>query len=196
MIQEIEQLAASNTQKAIEIIETTGIVESWETIGAEIHVVGSLAMGLMVKHRDIDLHIYTSALSIEESFKAMARVAATPGITKITYVNLAETEEACIEWHAWYLDDEGNEWQIDMIHIKQNSKYDGYFERLADKVYDALTPETREIIMTLKYQTPDEVSVAGIEYYHAVLGHGINNYADFMTWRQANPVTGIVEWMP
>lgn len=83
--------------------------------------------------------------------------------------NLLATDEACVEWHATYRDRDGDEWQLDMIHIVRDSRYDGYFERVADRIATALTPVTRRAILQLKYDTPDDVKIAGIEYYVAVL---------------------------
>ncbi len=45
-------------------------------------------------------------------------------------------------------------WQIDMIHILKGSRYDGYFERVAERIATVLTPETRNTILQLKYETP------------------------------------------
>ena len=55
----IFELAKRNQQKAWEIIEDTRIVRIWEGIGAKVNLVGSLRTGLLMKHRDIDFHIYT-----------------------------------------------------------------------------------------------------------------------------------------
>ena len=55
----ILQLAARNTERAKQIVQATNIINIWESIGAEINLVGSLKMGLMMKHRDIDFHVYT-----------------------------------------------------------------------------------------------------------------------------------------
>ena len=78
------------------------------------------------------------------------------------------TEERCLEWHAWYEDQEGELWQLDMIHIEKGSRYDGYFEEVARRISAALTDETREAILRLKWETPDTEKIAGIEYYMAV----------------------------
>ena len=48
------QLAARNTERAKQIVQATDIINIWKSIGAEINLVGSLKMGLMMKHRDID----------------------------------------------------------------------------------------------------------------------------------------------
>lgn len=64
---------------------------------------------------------------------------------------------------------EGELWQLDMIHIEKGSRYDGYFEEVARRISAALTDETREAILRLKWETPDTEKIAGIEYYMAVL---------------------------
>ena len=117
-------------------------------------------------------------------------------IKKIECRNLLDTDEACIEWHAWYDDGDGGPWQIDIIHILKGSRYDGFFERMAERIKAALTDETRLAILRLKAETPEDVHIMGVEYYQAVLRGGVRTLADFIRWRQEHPVTGIVEWMP
>lgn len=192
----IEEIARRNRLRAEEIIRDARLVEIWQSIGAEPRPVGSLRSGLLMKHRDIDFHIYSSPLRLEESFAAMARLAADPAVERIECRNLLATDEACVEWHAAYRDRDGELWQLDMIHIVRGSRYDGYFERAADRIAAALTPETRHAILRLKYDTPDEEKIAGIEYYVAVLRDGVRTYDAFVEWRRTHPLTGIVEWMP
>ena len=48
-------------------------------------------------------------------------------------LNIAVESEACIEWHAWYQNEENELWQMDMIHIREGSRYDGYFEKVAQR---------------------------------------------------------------
>ena len=192
----LSTLAAANQQRAQEVIRDSGIESIWRSVGAEPHLVGSLRTGLLITHRDIDFHIYSSPLRLEESFAAMTQLAADPAVGRIECRNLLATDEACVEWHATYRDRDGDEWQLDMIHIVRGSRYDGYFERVADRIAAALTPVTRRAILQLKYDTPDEVKIMGIEYYQAVLRDGVRTYAEFEAWRAANPVEGILEWMP
>ncbi len=98
----ILELAKRNQQKAWEIIEDTRIVRIWEGIGAKVNLVGSLRTGLLMKHRDIDFHIYTSPLDLSASFRVMAELAENTSVKKIEYTNLLHTAEACIEWHVEY----------------------------------------------------------------------------------------------
>jgi len=87
----IFELAKRNQQKAWEIIEDTRIVRIWEGIGAKVNLVGSLRTGLLMKHRDIDFHIYTSPLDLSASFRAMAELAENTSVKKIEYTNLLHT---------------------------------------------------------------------------------------------------------
>lgn len=192
----ILELAKRNQQKAWEIIEDTRIVRIWEGIGAKVNLVGSLRTGLLVKHRDIDFHIYTSPWDLSASFRAMAELAENTSVKKIEYTNLLHTEEACIEWHAWYQDMEGELWQMDMIHIQEGSRYDGYFERVAERISAVLTDEMRLAILKLKYETPDTEKIMGVEYYQAVIQDGVRSYPEFEEWRRLHPAVGVVEWVP
>lgn len=192
----ILELAKRNQQKAWEIIEDTRIVRIWEGIGAKVNLVGSLRTGLLMKHRDIDFHIYTSPLDLSASFRAMAELAENTSVKKIEYTNLLHTEEACIEWHAWYKDMEGELWQMDMIHIQEGSRYDGYFERVAERISAVLTDEMRLAILKLKYETPDTEKIMGVEYYQAVIQDGVRSYPEFEEWRRLHPAVGVVEWVP
>ena len=193
---ELTKIAAANQQRAREVIRDSGLEAAWRSVGAEPNLVGSLRTGLLMTHHDIDFHIYSSPLRLEESFAAMAQLAADPAVGRIECRNLLATDEACVEWHATYRDRDGDEWQLDMIHIVRDSRYDGYFERVADRIAAALTPVTRRAILQLKYDTPDDVKIAGIEYYVAVLRDGVRTYDAFAEWRRTHPLTGIVEWMP
>ncbi len=192
----ILDIARLNQQKAWKIVENSGIIQAWESIGAVVNLVGSLRTGLLMKHRDIDFHIYSSSLSLSGSFQAMAKLAENPFIRKIECVNLLHTIEECVEWHAWYQEPDDELWQIDMIHIRKGSRYDGYFEKVAERIGLLLTDETRLAILQLKDETPETEKIIGVEYYQAVIRDGIRNYADFQEWRKQHPVTGVVEWMP
>lgn len=192
----ILELAKRNQQKAWEIIEDTRIVRIWEGMGAKVNLVGSLRTGLLMKHRDIDFHIYTSPLDLSASFRAMAELAENTSVKKIEYTNLLHTVEACIEWHAWYQDMEGELWQMDMIHIQEGSRYDGYFERVAERISAVLTDEMRLAILKLKYETPDTEKIMGVEYYQAVIQDGVRSYPEFEEWRRLHPAVGVVEWVP
>ena len=191
-----EAIADRNRRRAWQVVDELNLVKIWEAAGARVNSVGSLATGLLAKHLDIDFHIYSSPLRVTDSFAAMARLAENPRIRRIEYGNLLDAQDQCLEWHAWYADADERLWQIDMIHMPRGSAWDGYFERVADRISAVLTDETRRAVLQIKYDTPDEVKIMGIEYYQAVLRDGVRTYAEFEAWRAANPVEGILEWMP
>ena len=75
---DILEIAAANQQRAREVIRDTDLEAIWRSVGAEANLVGSLRTGLLMKHRDIDFHIYSAPLRVADSFAAMARLAGPP----------------------------------------------------------------------------------------------------------------------
>lgn len=196
MQERLIEIAQTNQHRAHEIIQELNLIPLWASINVEAHLVGSLRMGLLMKHLDIDLHLYSDPVSLADDFRIIARLAQNHRIKQIEYANLLDTEEACLEWHLHYEDPLNQMWQIDMIHILKGSRYDSYFEQMADRIVAALTDETRHTILQLKYETPESEKIMGIEYYQAVLRDGVKNYVEFETWRRQHPITGIITWMP
>lgn len=194
--QRILETALRNQQKARQVIETSRVVELWEALGMEVRPVGSLPSGLLMKHRDIDFHIYSDRPVAADGLTAMQRLAGHIPLKRLAFNDLLGTGEDCLEYHAWVLDEENELWQLDMIHIRRGSFYDGWFEKVTERIAAQLTPETRLAILKLKNATPESEKIMGIEYYQAVLRDGVRDYADFLRWRREHPVTGIVDWMP
>ena len=189
-------LAQKNQQQAFQIIEQSRIVKCWQNIGATVNLIGSLKTGLLMKHLDIDFHIYTPKLDIQKSFEAIAQLATNPNIVNISYTNLLQEEDACLEWHAFWKDSNNNLWQIDMIHMRQGSRWDGYFENIAQKIIEVISQKQKETILKLKYLTPDDVKIAGVEYYMAVIRDNIQTYEQFLQWRKQNSAERIIKWIP
>lgn len=171
-------------------------MEIWQENGMEVHPVGSLAMDLMMTHRDIDLHIYSDPFRIEDSFKAAGQLAAVAGVQSMTYFNFLEAEDRCLEWHAHYTAPNGESWKMDMIHIRKDSVFAGFFERVAERVKAALTDDTRHAILAIKQALPEDEPVMGIRIYRAVLEGGVRDLDGFRQWQQAHPLEGIERWMP
>jgi len=193
---DILEIARLNQQKAWEVIKRTDIFALWESIGAKVNLVGSLRSGLLMKNKDVDLHVYSDPVVLSDSFSVMAKFAEHPAIRRIEYVNLLHTEEECIEWHAWYEDEEGEQWKFDMIHIRKGSAYDGYVERVTDRIMELLTPDIRKTILQIKYDIPDTEKIVGIEIYRAVLEGKVRTCNELIEWRKKNPISGVVEWLP
>ncbi len=195
-MEELLQLAASNQERAWNVIRENGIIPAWEAIGAEVNLVGSLKTGLLLKHRDIDFHIYSNPLRVSDSFRAVEKIAEQPAVQHVEFTNLSATEQACFEWHVKIADRDGDFWTVDMIHIQRGSRYDGWFEKVAGRICELMTPEQKLTILRLKNETPDSERIMGIEYCQAVIQDGIRSFPEFVAWRKANPAEGIVHWMP
>ena len=180
--------------KAQKIIQELDIIRFWEKSGARINPVGSLKMELLAKNLDIDFHIYTKELNIKSSFNIISNICSSPKIKKVEFVNSAETPEKCFEWHLFYENTPQELWRIDLIQIQEGSFYDGYFEQVADNILKLLTEEKKEIILKLKFETPENVKIPGIEYYKAVLQDHIKTWDEFEAWRSKHLFTGIIEW--
>lgn len=192
-MEEILRLVARNTERAREIVDRLRLVERWQAAGAEVRPVGSLRMGLLMKHLDIDLHLYTDRLDPAAGFAVMAELCTDPAVREMQFINGADTDEQCLEWHCRY-ESEGELWQIDMIQILRGSRYDGYFEAVADRIAASLTPETRAAILELKYRTPDGEKIPGIAVYKAVLQDGVRSLEELRKWLSCHPLNGIVEF--
>ncbi len=190
------QIAKQNQSEAWKIIKKLNIEKVWKSIGAEINLVGSLKSGLLMKHLDIDFHVYSDVVSVEKSFSVILQLIKNPAIKKFTFKNLLNTDEKCLEWHLYYSDEFSNEWQIDIIHIQKDSKYYGYFEKVAERIISVMTEEMKNTILMLKYETPDNKKIMGIEYYQAVIADGIKSYIDFLSWHEKNKNNGIITWCP
>lgn len=190
------KIAEQNTLTANNIIKELQIFEAWKLVGAEINLVGSLRAGLLMSHLDIDFHVYTPKISIEDSFMAVSMIANNPKVKQVDYTNLLDTPEECIEWHLQVEDEDERSWQIDIIHIQKGSQFDGYFEDVADRIKSALTHISRHTILRLKYETPKSMKIEGIEYYQAVIEGGVRTFPEFIQWRSEHPMEGINMWKP
>ncbi len=194
--------SAKAAESARRLLERCGVVAVWEEIGAKVELVGSLRMGLTTPNRrDVDLHIYSDKVNVAESFRAVGALASRPGVRRVEFANFLATEERCVQWRVWLVDpsepeETALEWALDLIHIERNSKYDGYFERVADRIAAALTPETKRAILTIKEAAPDDDKIAGVEIYRAVLEGGVRDWAAFLDWRRTRPLEGVLEWTP
>lgn len=183
-------------KRACEIIKDMNFLSIWESVGAEVHIIGSAKTGLMMKHRDIDINVYSEPLNVSESFRAMAKIAENPAIKRVEYNNNTDPEGNHIEWHAWYYDTETGLWKIDILHILKGSAYHGYMEKLTERMIQVMTPEMKRTILQLKYDTPEDVRIHGIEYYQAVIRDGVKSYDELIKWRKENPEGELIKWMP
>ncbi len=178
----INDLAAANQAKAIDVLNRSDIVGICKRAGCRVNLIGSLKMHLLASHRDIDLHIYSPDLTTERSFAIMAEIAKNPDVTEIKCINGLHTDEHCIAWHIMYRSAENEIWRFDVIHIEKGTEYDGFFERMAERICSVITPDQRNAILRLKFETPADKNYHGVEYYEAVIADGITTMCEFEKW--------------
>ncbi|MDE6116946.1 MAG: phosphoglycerate mutase family protein [Duncaniella sp.] len=189
-------MSANNLKLAKKALDASGISKVWERHGCRVNIVGSMRMGLMGKHPDIDLHVYSKGITTEKSFSIMAEIAKNPAVEEIKCINGLHTSEHCIAWHVMYRDEDRQLWQIDVIHIEDGSEYDGYFERMADRIVETATDEQHEAILRLKFSTPDDTSIHGVEYYEAVIADGVRSMAELTDWVKNHRQKAPYYWIP
>ncbi len=192
----INDLALANQKTAREVLAQSGIAEIWRAAGCRVNLVGSLRMGLLASHRDIDLHVYSSGITAESSFAIAAKIAINPKVTEIKCINGLHTDEHCIAWHVFYKADDGAIWQFDIIHIEEETEYDGYFERMADRIVEVMTPEQKDLILRLKFETPEGKDYHGVEYYEAVIADGVTTMSEFESWIKEHRKKNPYYWIP
>lgn len=181
MNKKINELAAGCQERAREVLEKSGIARIWQDAGCRVNLVGSLRMGLLASHRDIDLHVYSKNITVESSFAIAAKIAADKNVMEIRCINGLHTDEHCVAWHFFY-DYKGEKWQFDVIHIEECTYYDGFFERMADRIVEVMTDEQRETILRLKFDTPKGREYHGVEYYEAVIADGVATIEELDKW--------------
>lgn len=189
-------MAAANCEKAMIVLTRSGIRELWENEGCRVNIIGSLRMGLLANHKDIDIHVYSSNITEASTFAIAAKMSALPGVTEITSINGLHTDEHCMAWHINYKTNDGEIWKFDIIHIESGSQYDGYFEHMAQKISEVMTPEQRETILRLKFETPESEIIHGVEYYEAVIADGITRLDDLREWVKSHRAKPQYYWIP
>ncbi len=146
---------------------------------------------------DIDFHTYSNDFSIEKSFSAIAQISRNPKIKEVTYRNLLDAEDMCLEWHLWYEETQERIWTIDIIHKKNESAYAGVIERVTDKIKSVLTEKQRQTILKIKWERDKQKEkFIGIDIYQAVIDEGITTFEEFKTWNNNKKVVAISTWEP
>lgn len=193
--QELFERALANQNKAQRVLQESGIAKIWKNSGCKVNLIGSLRMGLLAAHMDIDLHVYSKGITEESSFAIASKIAGIPGVTEMKCINGLHTDEHCMAWHILYKYDE-EVWQIDVIHIEEGTEYDGFFEKMADRIAEIMTETQKETILRLKFETPKDKVYHGVEYYEAVIADHITSMSDFEVWVAEHRKKPAYYWMP
>lgn len=192
---QINELALANQQKATIVLQQSGIADVWKNAGCRVNLIGSLRMGLLAAHRDIDLHVYSSDITEQSSFAIASLMAKNEHVTEIRCINGLHTDEHCVAWQVSYKYD-GEIWQFDIIHIEEGTQYDGFFERMAERIMEIITPEQRDTILRLKFDTPAGCEIHGVEYYEAVIADGISTFDELTKWVAKHRKKAPYYWIP
>lgn len=193
--EEIFNLSFANQERAKRVLMSSDIANVWEQNGCRVNLIGSLRMGLLASHKDIDLHVYSKDITEESSFAIAAQIAKLPNVLEIKCINGLHTDEHCIAWHIFYKYEE-DIWQIDVIHIEEGTEYDGFFERMADRITEVMTTDMKYRILKLKFETPPDKDYHGVEYYEAVISNGVSNMKDFEEWVTEHRKKPMYYWIP
>ena len=193
---EINALAAAKQREALKVYAESGIPEIWETAGCMVNIIGSLKMGLLITHNDIDLHVYSKNITEESTFRIASGMSALPGVVDMTCINGLHTDEHCMAWHVKYRADDGEIWKFDIIHIEEGSQYDGFFENMAKRISETLTERQRETILRLKFETPQNEEIHGVEYYEGVIADNVDTIDELRKWVVAHRKKPPYYWIP
>ncbi|MDE6301427.1 MAG: phosphoglycerate mutase family protein [Muribaculaceae bacterium] len=193
---EINSKSAANIRRAHSVLESSGILKVLERAGCRVNIIGSLKMGLLASHLDIDLHVYSSGITEASSFAIAAEISALTGVSEITSINGLHTDEHCMAWHIRFTAENGEEWKFDIIHIEAGSQYDGFFERMADRILEVMTDDQRDTILRLKFETPETETIHGVEYYEAVISDGITDLDSLREWVRRHRTLPHYYWIP
>jgi hypothetical protein len=93
---ELFELSQQMRQSALKVLTDLNMAKHCKEVDGLLNIVGSLKTDLMLNHRDIDLHFYTSEPMVEKSFTFMKGLAENNAIKDIQYKNLLDTKEECI----------------------------------------------------------------------------------------------------
>ena len=196
-MENLENIAESNLQKAFEIIRELKIEKIYEELNSTCNLVGSVKTGLLISHLDIDFHVYSDEFSVEKSFNAIAKISQNPKIKEVFYKNLLEEDDMCLEWHLLYEEVPERIWTIDIMHIKNESLYAGVIERVTEKISSVLTEKMKQTILKIKWESErHKEKIFGIDIYQAVIEENIDTFQDFQIWKQNKKEVGISLWEP
>jgi hypothetical protein len=196
-MEEYLELAQSNLKRAKEIIEELEIVGIWKSVKATANLIGSVKTGLLMNNLDIDFHVYSESFNIDDSFKAISKIALDNRIKKITYFNFLGDEDKTLDWHLRYLDKDMRSWRIDIIHLTNESPHVGKAERVADKIKALMNDAIRKCILKIKWDAEKlNMEIHGIEVYKAVIEDRVKTIHEFLTWKNNQKDEKFVMWEP
>jgi hypothetical protein len=186
--------AAELRKQADKVIEELQIRHKWELVGKTV-LVGSARFGLMTTP-NLDFEIYAAEPDIRVGFDTVRELAAISGVKQIHFLNFMGTSDPGFYWRIDYQERYGTIWDIDNWLAPYSHPHAGMAESFAKAMDQALTDETREIILAIKSQRTPENQFRGIDLYKAVLSGGVQNMEQFARWLATHPPVEMETWQP
>jgi hypothetical protein len=185
--------AAKLQKQAYKVIEDLQLGYRWGLVGKTV-LVGSANFGLMATP-NLDFEIYVEEPDIRIGFDTIREFAAIPGVKQIQFNNFMGAADPGLYWRIDYQDEHGAMWDIDNWLVPFSHPYAGMAESFANAMKQALTEETRQIILEIKSLLPKK-KFRGIDVYKAVLSGGVRDLQQFETWIASNPPVEMETWQP
>lgn len=171
-------------------------MQRWGRFGRPV-LVGALSFDLAVAP-DIDMEVYCPELKIEHGFEVISQCAAlNPRVTLAQFVNGLNTPDQALYWQLRYRDDDGVEWKMDMWSAPEDYALPRG-EHFVGPMKQALTPETRMAILTLKEaRAAGELPVfLSVDLYRAVLEDGVRTANQWLAWQKTHETGVLTGWKP
>lgn len=181
-------------KQAEKVIDELQIIRRWGLVGKTI-LVGSANFGLMTTP-NLDFEIYVEEPDIRVGFDIVREIATISGVKQIEFLNFMGTSDPGLYWRIDYQDKNGVMWDIDNWLVPFSHPHAGMANNFAKAMKQALTDETRKIILEIKSQMPSERKFRGIDIYKAVLSGGVRDMDEFMKWIAINPPVEMETWQP
>ncbi len=191
---DILRQAEIRQEQAYQAIKKLGLVERWEKVGKPV-LVGSMRFGAMVSP-NIDMEVYTDAPLPHVGFAVIGKLAETPGVTEIRYLNAMDGPDQGLYWFIQYEDGSGVTWGIDVWLVAHDHPYAYVADRLAAAMQKRLDTESRRRILSIKRDLPQAMKVRGVDIYKAVLKDGVETAEAMVAWLEKNPPEVMELWHP
>jgi len=180
---------------ALEVLQELRLVERWSEFGRPV-IVGAVAYDLVVSS-DIDMEVYCPHLRIEDGFEVLRACALHPRVRKARFLNELHSRNKALYWQLRYVQDDGDEWKIDMWSVPEDYKLPRA-ENLVDPMRRALSEETRRAILELKEYLRDtqKAKFPSVDLYRAVLDDGVRSSKELLKWLRSNSTGQLTGWRP
>jgi len=187
--------ALNRLHVAQDILAQLQLMERWSVFGNPV-LVGAVAYGLVVTP-DIDVEIFCDEPRIEDGFEVLRACALHPRVRKVRFANKLDGPDMGLYWQLRYQHEDEQEWKIDMWSMRHDHP-GPTSAALVEPMKQALTAETRQVILELKEQTllDPMLQCGSIHIYRAVLNNGIRNVEQFKIWLENNQTDGLTTWKP